>query len=50
MPFVWRTFTRIVTDPDSIANGVAALVYAGVGELTGTHAPISGGARSELES
>ena len=40
------SFTRIVTDPDTIANGVLALVYDNVGGLTGTHVGISGGAAS----
>jgi hypothetical protein len=40
------TFTRIVTDPDVIANGVLALIYDGVGGLTGTWGQISGGAAS----
>jgi len=40
------TFTRIVTDPDVLANGVSALVYDDVGGLTGTWAGLSGGAAS----
>jgi hypothetical protein len=40
------TFTRIVTDPETLANGVSALVYDGVGGLTGTWAGISGGIAS----
>jgi hypothetical protein len=40
------TFTRIVTDPDTIANGVVALIYDQVGGLTGTWYGISGGAAS----
>jgi len=40
------TFTRIVTDPDTIANGVAALIYDNVGGLTGTNTGISGGVAS----
>jgi hypothetical protein len=40
------SFTRIVTDPDVIANGVSALIYDNVGGLTGTWAGISGGAAS----
>ena len=40
------TFTRLVTDPDVLANGVAALVYDGVGGLRGALGPISGGAAS----
>jgi hypothetical protein len=39
-------FTRIVTDPDTIANGVLALIYDNVGGLTGTLVGISGGAAS----
>jgi hypothetical protein len=40
------TFTRLVTDPDTIANGVLALIYQNVGGLTGTWSGISGGAAS----
>ncbi len=40
------TFTRIVTDPDTIANGVAAIIYDGVGGGTGTQFALSGGAAS----
>jgi len=40
------TFTRIVTDPEVIANGVLALVYDNVGGGTGTYWGISGGAAS----
>ena len=40
------TFTRFVTDPDTIANGVLALVYDGIGALTGTWGGISGGVAS----
>jgi hypothetical protein len=40
------TFTRIVTDPDTLGNGVYALVYDQVGGLTGTHPGISGGIAS----
>jgi hypothetical protein len=40
------TFTRIVTDPDTIANGVLALIYDNVGGMTGTNFGISGGAAS----
>ncbi|MBW1687208.1 MAG: hypothetical protein JRS35_19340 [Deltaproteobacteria bacterium] len=40
------TFTRIVTDPDVIANGVSALEYINIGGLTGTFAGISGGVAS----
>jgi hypothetical protein len=40
------TFTRIVTDPDTIANGVLALIYENVGGITGTMVGISGGAAS----
>jgi hypothetical protein len=43
---VHGTFTRIVTDPDTIANGVLALIYDNVGGLTGTIGGISGGAAS----
>jgi len=43
---VGGTFTRIVTDPDTIANGVAALVYDNVGGMTGTLAGLSGGVAS----
>ena len=39
------TFTRIVTDPDTIGSGVALLVYH-VGVATGTWGGISGGAAS----
>jgi len=38
-------FTRFVTDPETIANGVAALVYD-IGAGTGTISAISGGAAS----
>ena len=40
------TFTRPVTDPDVIANGVFVLIYDNVRGLTGTDAGISGGAVS----
>jgi hypothetical protein len=40
------TFTKLVTDPDVIANGVSALVYSNVRGGTGTAAGISGGAAS----
>jgi len=42
------TFTRIVTDPDLIANGVAALIYDNVGGGTGLNplTGISGGVAS----
>jgi hypothetical protein len=40
------TFTRLVTDPDVLGNGVFALEYVGVGGLTGTNTGISGGAAS----
>jgi hypothetical protein len=40
------SFTRIVTDPDVIANGILALIYDNVGGLTGTVDNISGGAAS----
>ena len=43
---VGGSFTRIVTDPDTIANGIAALIYDDVHGLTGTRGPISGGAAS----
>jgi len=42
------TFTRLVTDPDVIANGVLALIYDDVGGLTGTNDGISGGAASTM--
>lgn len=40
------TFTNIVTDPDTAANGVAALVFDNVYGGTGTFRPLSGGAAS----
>jgi hypothetical protein len=40
------SFTRLVTDPDVIANGILALIYDNVGGLTGTVYGISGGAAS----
>ena len=40
------TFTRIVTDPDVILNGVSALEYINIGGLTGTWGGISGGIAS----
>jgi hypothetical protein len=40
------TFTRLVTDPESAANGVVAIVYDGVGGGTGTQFALSGGAAS----
>jgi hypothetical protein len=40
------SFTRLVTDPETIANGVAALVYDNVRGGTGTIFNISGGAAS----
>jgi hypothetical protein len=40
------TFTRIVTDPDTLANGVAAIIYDNVRGGTGTVSNISGGAAS----
>ena len=40
------TFTRLVTDPDVIGNGVYALEYIDVGGLTGTPTNLSGGAVS----
>ena len=40
------TFTRLVTDPDVIANGVYKLIYDEVGGLTGSWGGISGGAVS----
>jgi hypothetical protein len=40
------TFTRLVTDPDVLANGIYSLEYVGVGGLTGTWGNISGGAAS----
>jgi len=44
------TFTRIVTDPDVIANGVSALIYDNVGGGTGLNplTGISGGVASTL--
>jgi hypothetical protein len=43
---VGGTFTRIVTDPDTIQNGVSALVYDAVQMLTGTLVQLSAGAAS----
>ena len=40
------SFTRVVTDPDTLPNGVYALIYDDVGGLTGTHGEISGGVAS----
>jgi hypothetical protein len=40
------TFTRFVTDPDTLPNGVYALIYDQVGALDGTWAGISGGVAS----
>ena len=40
------TFTRIVTDPDIIGNGIALLKYDGIAFGTGTWGGISGGAAS----
>jgi hypothetical protein len=40
------SFTNIVTDPETMGNGVAALVYEGIQGMTGTLGPISGGAAS----
>ena len=40
------TFTRLVTDPDVIGNGVYALIYSNVRGLTGSNPSISGGAVS----
>jgi hypothetical protein len=40
------TFTRIVTDPDTIANGVSALIFDNVRGGTGTIVGISGGVAS----
>jgi len=39
------TFTRIVTDPDTIANGIAALIYDGVGGGEPARSSRSPGAR-----
>jgi hypothetical protein len=44
------TFTRIVTDPETLANGVAALIYDNVGGGTGTNTGISGGVASTMAS
>jgi hypothetical protein len=40
------TFTQLVTDPDTINNGIYAIQYDGVAGGTGTVGPISGGAMS----
>ena len=40
------TFTKLVTDPDTIANGVAALIFSKVRGGTGTQFSLSGGAAS----
>jgi hypothetical protein len=40
------TFTQLVTDPDTVNNGIAAIEYDGLAGGTGTLAPISGGAQS----
>jgi hypothetical protein len=42
------SFIDIVTDPETIGNGVAALSYVGVGGQTGTWGAISGGAASNV--
>ena len=39
-------FTKLVTDPDTIANGVAALIFSNVRGGTGTQFSLSGGAAS----
>jgi len=43
---VTGTFTNIVTDPDTAANGVGALVFENIQGGTGTFGAISGGAAS----
>ena len=40
------TFTRLVTDPETIGDGIFALIYTGVGGLTGTLGQLSGGTLS----
>jgi hypothetical protein len=40
------TWTNYVTDPDTAANGIAAIKYEGVQGGTGTFRPISGGVAS----
>jgi hypothetical protein len=40
------SFVRLVTDPETIADGIASLIYEDVGLLTGTWAGISGGVAS----
>ena len=40
------TWINIITDPDTAANGIAAISYDGVQGGTGTFGPISGGAAS----
>jgi hypothetical protein len=40
------TFTRLVTDPDTLGDGIFALEYQNVGGITGTWAGISGGVAS----
>jgi hypothetical protein len=40
------TFTQIVTDPDTINNGIAAIQYDQIAGGTGTVGPISGGVQS----
>jgi hypothetical protein len=42
------TFTSLVTDPETIGNGVAAIVYSGVRGGTGSNTHVSGGAASTL--
>ena len=38
--------TRLVTDPDTVGNSIAAIVFSNVGGGSGTFAPISGAAES----
>ncbi|MBW1684398.1 MAG: hypothetical protein JRS35_04975, partial [Deltaproteobacteria bacterium] len=40
------SWINFVTDPDTLANGIAAIAYEGVQGGTGTFHPISGGAAS----
>jgi hypothetical protein len=42
------TFIDLVTDPEEVGNGVAAISYIGVGPRTGTWGAISGGAASNV--
>ena len=44
------TFTRLVTDPDTLGNGVFALAYVDVGGLTGTNTGISGAVASSNQA